>query len=165
MSGRSRSYKQGLYRRLEEDGAAILYLQAALEDSQAAFLVALRNVVDARQTAFVAKESGLNREHLYRMLSAAGDPKLSSAMKVLQAVGYRFNVEALPQSVVDPNLYQWTGRSDPKTRTRGSEVYVKSIHLVPRQRKRLPADSLQLSASSSDEVNNTARLPEFGMAS
>ena len=95
MSGRSRSYKEGLYKRLAQDEDAVLYLKAALEDSQAAFLVALRNVVDAREMTSVAKESGLNREHLYRMLSATGDPMLSSAAKILQTLGYRFSVEAV----------------------------------------------------------------------
>jgi hypothetical protein len=47
MTGRSRSYKDGLHRRLKDNAEAMNYLRAALEDSQSAFLVALKNVLEA----------------------------------------------------------------------------------------------------------------------
>lgn len=93
MSGRSRSYKDGLYRRLRENSEAANYLQAAREDSQAAFLVALKNVLEARNVAAVARASKLNREHIYRMLSEGGNPTLSSLDKILQALGLKLAIE------------------------------------------------------------------------
>jgi len=51
MSGRSRSYKEGLHRRLQDDVEAVHYLQAALEDSHDAFYAALKNLLAARITS------------------------------------------------------------------------------------------------------------------
>ena len=92
MTGRSRSYKDGLYRRLRDNTEAANYLQAALEDSQSAFLVALKNVLDARKVATVARASKLNREHIYRMLANNGNPKLNSLEKILHALGLRLAI-------------------------------------------------------------------------
>src|ERR1039457_5911974 len=92
MSGHSRSYKEGLHRRLRNDELAANYLQAALEDSQAAFLVALKNVLDARTVAAVARASKVNREHIYQMLSDDGNPTLKSLQKILHSLGLRLTI-------------------------------------------------------------------------
>jgi DNA-binding phage protein len=57
MTAHSRSYKEGLLRRLKDNSEAANYLQAALEDSQSAFLVALKNVLDSRKVAAVARRA------------------------------------------------------------------------------------------------------------
>lgn len=92
MSGRSRSYKEGLLRRLKDNTEAANYLEAALEDSHAAFLVALKNVLDARKVAVVARESGVSREHIYQMLTKSGNPRLNSLEKILHALGLRLGI-------------------------------------------------------------------------
>jgi probable addiction module antidote protein len=92
MSGHSRSYKEGLHRRLRNDELAANYLQAALEDSQAAFLVALKNVLDARTVAAVARVSKVSREHIYQMLSGNGNPTLKSLQKILHSLGLRLTI-------------------------------------------------------------------------
>jgi probable addiction module antidote protein len=92
MSGRSRSYKEGLLRRLKDNTEAVNYLQAALEDSQSAFLVALKNVLDSRKVAAVARASKLNRVHIYQMLTEDGNPTLSSLEKILRAIGLRLEI-------------------------------------------------------------------------
>jgi DNA-binding phage protein len=51
MPARSRSYKERLLARLKDNAEAANYLQAALEDSQSAFLLALKNVLDSRNIA------------------------------------------------------------------------------------------------------------------
>lgn len=94
MSGRSKSYKEVLHQRLKNNAEAANYLQAALEDSQGAFLVALKNVLDARNVAAVARASSVNREHLYQMLSDEGNPTLNSLQKILQALGLRLTIES-----------------------------------------------------------------------
>jgi len=92
MSGRSRSYKEGLHRRLQDNSEALHYLQAALEDSRPAFLVALKNVLDARNLAEVARASKLNRVHIYRMLDGQGNPTVASLEKLLHALGLRLTI-------------------------------------------------------------------------
>ena len=43
--------------------------------------------------AKVAKEAGIERESLYRALSAKGNPRLSTLVAVIKAVGLRLTVE------------------------------------------------------------------------
>jgi len=93
MSERSRSYREGLLERLRDSAEAAEYLQAALEDSHGAFLVALKNVLDARKVAKVARSSGVSREHLYQVLTPTGNPTLGTLEKVLTAVGLRLSIE------------------------------------------------------------------------
>ena len=92
MSGRSRSYLDSLHRSLADNDEAAAYLEAALEDSQSAFLVALKNVVDARGVSAVAEAAQLDRVHLYRMLSGEGNPTLSSLDRILHALGFRLAI-------------------------------------------------------------------------
>ena len=92
MTAPSRSYRESLLRRLKDNTEAVNYLQAALEDSQSAFLVALKNVLDSRKVAAVARASKLNRVHIYQMLDADGNPTLSSLEKLLRAIGLRLEV-------------------------------------------------------------------------
>ncbi len=92
MSARSRSYKEGLLRRLKDNTEAVNYLQAALEDSQSSFLVALKNVLDSRKVAAVARASKLNRVHIHQMLTEDGNPTLNSLEKILRAIGLRLEI-------------------------------------------------------------------------
>lgn len=93
MPKRSRSYKEGLLRSLKDNTEAANYLQAAPEDSQAAFLVALKNVLDSRKVAVVARASELSREHIYAMLSEDGNPTPNSLEKILHALGLRLSID------------------------------------------------------------------------
>jgi len=93
MPEKSRSYKAGLLQRLKDDHEALTYLQVALEDSREAFLLALRNVAEARQFTAIARESELDRVNLYRMLSENGNPTLASLEKILNVLGLRLSVE------------------------------------------------------------------------
>ena len=68
------------------------YLNASLDD-EAAFLIALRNITDINGMTILSRETGLNREHLYRALSEDGDPKLSSIFTILQTLGLKLSVE------------------------------------------------------------------------
>ena len=76
---------------------AAQYLRAALEDvdDPRVLLVALRRVAEARGgIAKVAKAAGVERESLYRALSANGNPRLSTLVAVTKAMGLRLTVEA-----------------------------------------------------------------------
>lgn len=74
---------------------AVAYLNAALEDSQEAFLKALKNVAQARQMADVAKEAGIRRETLYRAFSAEGNPTIATLSSVLNALGMKIQIASM----------------------------------------------------------------------
>jgi probable addiction module antidote protein len=87
-------YETGLKASLLNPEEAAAYLDAALEENdQEIFLLALRDIADARGFSLVAQETQLNRENLYRMLSGSGNPQLSSLMAVLHSMGLRLAVE------------------------------------------------------------------------
>ncbi len=73
------------------------YLKAALEDMEepGVLLVALRRVAEARGgVAKVAKAAGVERESLYRALSARGNPRWSTLVAVTKAMGLKLTVES-----------------------------------------------------------------------
>jgi probable addiction module antidote protein len=72
------------------------YLKAAMEDTDEpqVLLIALRHIAEARGgIAKVAKAAGIERESLYRALSAHGNPRLSTLVGVMKAVGLKLTVE------------------------------------------------------------------------
>jgi len=86
-------YKKGLLDRLQDPEYASQYLNEALkEGSQEIFMLALRDVAKARGIAQAARESNLNREAMYRMLSEKGNPNLSSLNKLLDALGLTLTI-------------------------------------------------------------------------
>ena len=91
----SRSYQDSLVKRLRDPREAAAYLDAALEEGdRAAFLLAIRNVIEALGgMTKIARHTGLNRENLYRVLSEQGNPELNSLEKLLKALGLRLAVE------------------------------------------------------------------------
>lgn len=87
-------YEEGLKASLANPDEAAAYLNAALEENdQEIFLLALRDIAEARGISQVAQETYLNRENLYRMLSATGNPQLSSLNALLRSMGLRLAVE------------------------------------------------------------------------
>jgi probable addiction module antidote protein len=76
---------------------AAAYLKEALEDTEnpGVLLIALRRIAEARGgMAKVAKAAGIERESLYRALSARGNPRLSTLVTVTRAVGLKLTVES-----------------------------------------------------------------------
>jgi len=70
------------------------YLNAAIEDgNQEVFLLALRDVAEARGISEVARIAHLNRENVYRILSAKGNPQLSSLRALLHSLGLKLTIE------------------------------------------------------------------------
>ena len=94
----STSHDEAVIRELRENpDFAAEYLRAALEDAEEprVLLVALRRVAEARGgVAKVAKAAGIERESLYRALSAQGNPRLSTLVAVTKAMGLKLTVEA-----------------------------------------------------------------------
>ena len=66
---------------------------AALDDDdEKAFLLALRDVAEAHGISRVAEASDLNRENLYRILSARSNPRWSSVSALLHGLGLQLSV-------------------------------------------------------------------------
>ena len=91
------SHEHAIVSRLRKNpDFAAEYLRAALEDQDEprVLLIALRQLVRAHGMARVAKAGGVERESLYRALSARGNPRLSTLVAVTRAIGLRLTVEA-----------------------------------------------------------------------
>ena len=94
MNPTTANYETGLKAALADPEEAAAYLNAALEENdQEVFLLALRDITEARGFSRVAQDTSLNRENLYRMLSPAGNPQLSSLKTLLHSIGLRLAVE------------------------------------------------------------------------
>lgn len=93
------SHDDSVVRDLKVDPELVAeYLRAALEDSDepGVLLIALRRVAEARGgVAKIAKAAGVERESLYRALSAGGNPRLSTLSAVTRAMGLKLTVEAV----------------------------------------------------------------------
>jgi len=91
-------HDEAVIRHLREDPEfAAEYLKAAIEESDEpkVLLLALRRIAEARGgIAKVAKAAGVERESLYRALSAGGNPRFSTLAAVTKAIGLRITVEA-----------------------------------------------------------------------
>jgi probable addiction module antidote protein len=65
----------------------------ALETGDVAYIAtALGTVARARGMSKVAKEAGVTREALYKALSSGGDPRLSTLLGVMKALGVKLSV-------------------------------------------------------------------------
>jgi len=89
------SYHDDLLRRLKNPKYAVGYLNACLEEDEETFLLAVRDVAQVhgglRQ---LAKKAHLNREHLFRMLSKNGNPRLHSLRQLMEALGFKLVLKA-----------------------------------------------------------------------
>lgn len=100
----TRPYIDGLLEDLQDPEEAAAYLNAAIEDGdQQVFMLALRHVIQARGMTKVARETRLNRESLYKMLSATGNPQLASLNALLRSVGLRIAVEVENLTTYEPH--------------------------------------------------------------
>ena len=78
---------------LESDEEIIAYLNAALEDGDSALVsAALGDIARARGMTKLANETGITRDGLYKALSPSGNPSFGTVLKVLNALGYKFDI-------------------------------------------------------------------------
>ena len=88
-------YRIGLLERLQDVEYAVGYLTEVLtHESPEAFLIALRDVIDARQANILelSKNAGITRQTLYNALSENGNPTFSTLSDILKALGLQFSV-------------------------------------------------------------------------
>jgi probable addiction module antidote protein len=78
---------------LTSDARISAYLDEAFEDGAPAFIArALGDIARAKGMAQMAKETGISREALYRSLSSDGNPRLSTLMGVIRALGLKLAI-------------------------------------------------------------------------
>ena len=88
----NRDYKEDLYKELLDLDYASGYLSECYELGMDEFLLALKDIVEANGgVGQISKNTGLNRESLYRLLSEKGNPRLSSLNSILDALGLKIN--------------------------------------------------------------------------
>ncbi len=93
------SFHTLLINSLKDPKKAECYLQVALEEYQedndtAIFLTALRNIAEAQGgVRTLSEETGLTRQHLYKLLSSAGgNPRLETLKTILHAMGFHLSI-------------------------------------------------------------------------
>lgn len=91
------SHDEVMIRKLRANSTfAVEYLKAAMEDAEEpkVLLIALRQIAEAYGgVAKIAEAAGVQRESLYRALSARGNPRLSTLLAVTNAMGLKLTVE------------------------------------------------------------------------
>ncbi|CAM4130571.1 addiction module antidote protein [Corynebacterium belfantii] len=75
---------------LTDDEAIRDYLAIALEDGDTKTIqLVLRDIAKAQGMSELARKTNLNRESLYKSLSAEGNPSFASIMKIMEALGLK----------------------------------------------------------------------------
>ena len=91
---RLKDYRDDLLKRLEDPRYAAEYLaQVLAEKDSAAFLIALKDVVEAGGgMGHLAGRVSLKRPSLYKILSQKGNPTLATLQEILKPLGLRVSV-------------------------------------------------------------------------
>lgn len=91
---RLKNYKDDLNQRLRDPEYAAEYLaQVLAEKDSAAFLIALKDVVEASGgMGNLAGRVGLKRPSLYKILSKNGNPTLETLQEILKPLGLRVSI-------------------------------------------------------------------------
>jgi probable addiction module antidote protein len=93
MNHLTKDYRESLLQALQDPQEAAAYLTAALEEGDSAtFLLALRDVADARGMGSLAANAQANHDNLSRILSEHGNPQLDSLTALLDALDLRLAV-------------------------------------------------------------------------
>jgi probable addiction module antidote protein len=75
---------------LSSPAAVAAYLEAAFEDGDPSLIAtALGDVARAQGMTQLASQAGVTREALYKALSPSGDPRLSTLVGVMRALGIK----------------------------------------------------------------------------
>ncbi len=96
-----RPYRNLVKETMKDLNEATEYLKASLEEYEQdgnieAFLLAIKTVTDAQGgISELAKRTKLNRQSLYRTLSANGNPKLKTLDTILHSLGFKLTVEPI----------------------------------------------------------------------
>ena len=92
---KTENYKTSLFKRLRDPDYAVGYLTDVLSnESQEAFMIALRDMIEARgeNISELSEKSGITRQGLYQVLSESGNPRLTTIKEVLNSLGLQFRI-------------------------------------------------------------------------
>ena len=91
---RLKNYRVDLLKRLSDPEYAAEYLaQVLAERDGAAFLIALKDVVEASGgMGELAQHVGIKRPSLYKILSKKGNPTLATLQELLKPLGLRVSI-------------------------------------------------------------------------
>lgn len=96
------SHADGLREDLKDPKFAVEYLKACVEQSAGdmpeVVLEAIREIADVHGMAWVAKEIGIDRTALYRMLSRNGNPTIRNFMAILNRMGLQITFKTSSKS-------------------------------------------------------------------
>lgn len=94
MTPRSGDYREYLLEKLRGDPEHCAgYLSAAMEEGRGAFLLALKDVVDAQGgPTEPSRRIGAHRVSIHKMLSEEGNPTLGHFQAILDALGMRIQI-------------------------------------------------------------------------
>ena len=80
---------------LDTPGRIAAYLRVVFEDGDPTLIAtALGDVARAKGMTQLAAEAGITREALYKALSATGDPRISTFLGVIKALGIKLTPRA-----------------------------------------------------------------------
>jgi probable addiction module antidote protein len=68
---------------------------AFIDDDPRVFLAALGYLAKKKGISDIARQTGLNRESLYKSFSGKGNPKFSTVIKVSKALGIKLNAKMM----------------------------------------------------------------------
>lgn len=91
------NYEDKIKERLKDSDYAVEYLTNVLaNESQESFLIALKDVIEARGTQIskLSEEAGISRQALYHLLSDKGNPTLSTFVSILKGMGFSLQIKA-----------------------------------------------------------------------
>jgi probable addiction module antidote protein len=81
---------------LRDEADIVAYLDAALEDGDPALITAvLEDIARAKMMAGSALHADLGVQNLHDMLTADRDPRLSTVLKAVRALGLQFHIQAV----------------------------------------------------------------------
>ena len=97
-----KNYRDDLLARLSDSEYSAQYLKAALDETledgnMEAFLLALKNIVDVKESGQEIASNADSRQHLHRLLG--GNPTLATLASVLHALG--LTIDFKPSSTVE----------------------------------------------------------------
>lgn len=94
----TRTYEEFLLNDFKDKAAALAFFQAAIEEfiennDLAQFNYALNILIKAQGSVTqFAKNTGISRTHLYKILKSKSEPKLSTLKNILNELGYKLTI-------------------------------------------------------------------------
>lgn len=104
MSKKTKDYEADLLERLRNVDYAAEYLNAVIEDEsdkdfEEHFLMALRDVAKAYGMTSLSEQTALWRKSLYKALSKEGNPRFSTLIGLLHAMGLTFQITSQKRKI------------------------------------------------------------------